>query len=102
TRHRSGRRRRRRWSLPARRREGPLALDQCTHRGASANRWGGRLHGQINRRICLPMLSWRATMIAGKDLLNQFKAASWKDPDEIDAFVDSAEAPQTPELLKIV
>jgi len=39
-------------------------------------------------------------MIAGKDLLNQFKAASWKDPDEIDAFIDSVEAPDTSELLK--
>jgi twitching motility protein PilT len=48
------------------------------------------------------MLSWQATMIAGKDLLNHFKAASWKGPDEIDAFIASAEAPQTPELLKIL
>ncbi|HEY4886177.1 MAG TPA: PilT/PilU family type 4a pilus ATPase [Myxococcales bacterium] len=41
-------------------------------------------------------------MIAGKDLLNQFKAASWKDPDEIDAFIDSVEAPEASELLKIL
>ena len=41
-------------------------------------------------------------MVAGKDLLNQFKAASWKAPDEIDTFVESAEAPQAPELLKIL
>ena len=41
-------------------------------------------------------------MIAGKDLLNQFKAASWKDPDEIDLFIDSVEAPDTSELLKIL
>src|SRR3984893_4841307 len=48
------------------------------------------------------MLSWRATMIAGKDLLNQFKAASWKDPDEMDAFIDSVEAPEASGLLKIL
>src|SRR5882672_5726363 len=48
------------------------------------------------------MLSWRATMIAGKDLINQFKAASWKHPDEIDAFIGSVEAPDTSELLKIL
>src|SRR4051812_33227234 len=48
------------------------------------------------------MLSWRATMIAGKDLLNLFKSASWKAPDEIEAFVASAESPQTPELLKLL
>ena len=41
-------------------------------------------------------------MIAGKDLLNQFKASSWKHPDEIDAFIDSVEAPDTSELLKIL
>src|SRR6267142_2619435 len=40
-------------------------------------------------------------MLAGKDLLNQFKAASWQAPDEIDAFVASAETPQTNDLLKI-
>src|SRR5258705_2953303 len=41
-------------------------------------------------------------MLAGKDLLNQFKAASWQSPDEIETFVESAETPQTPELLKIL
>jgi twitching motility protein PilT len=41
-------------------------------------------------------------MISGKDLLNQFKAASWKAPDEVEAFVAAAEAPQAPELLKIL
>src|ERR1700693_842020 len=41
-------------------------------------------------------------MMAGKDLLNQFKAASWKAPDEIEDFVAAAEAPQAPELLKLL
>src|SRR4030081_3495674 len=41
-------------------------------------------------------------MIAGKDLLNQFKAASWRAPDEVEAFISAAEAPQTPELLKML
>ncbi len=40
--------------------------------------------------------------MAGKDLLNQFKAASWKAPDEIEDFVAAAEAPQAPELLKLL
>ena len=41
-------------------------------------------------------------MIAGKDLLNQFKAASWKAADEVEEFVSSVEDPQTPELLKLL
>jgi len=41
-------------------------------------------------------------MIAGKDLLNQFKAASWKAPDDVEEFVAAAEAPQTAELLKLL
>ena len=40
--------------------------------------------------------------MTGKDLLNQFKAASWKAPEEVEAFLASAEAPQPPELLKIL
>src|SRR3989440_1317653 len=56
----------------------------------------------MNRRICTPVLSWRAPMIAGKDLLNQFKAASWRAPDEVEAFIAAAEAPQTAELLKML
>ena len=39
-------------------------------------------------------------MISGKDLLNQFKAASWRSPDEVERFVAEAEAPQAGELLK--
>jgi len=41
-------------------------------------------------------------MISGKDLLNQFKAASWRAPDEVERFVAEAEAPQTAELLKLL
>jgi len=41
-------------------------------------------------------------MIAGKDFLNQFKAASWRAPDEVEAFIAAAEAPQTAELLKML
>ncbi len=41
-------------------------------------------------------------MIAGKDLLNQFKAASWKSADEVEEFVSSVEQPQTAELLKLL
>jgi twitching motility protein PilT len=48
------------------------------------------------------MLSWQASMISGKDLLNQFKAASWRVPDEVERFVAEAEAPQTAELLKLL
>ena len=40
--------------------------------------------------------------MAGKDLLNQFKSASWKAPEEIEAFLAAAEAPQAPELLKML
>src|SRR2546425_3293245 len=56
----------------------------------------------MNRRICTPMLSWQTPMIAGKDLLNQFKAASWRAPDEVEAFIAAAEAPQTAEFLKML
>jgi twitching motility protein PilT len=48
------------------------------------------------------MLSWQTPMIAGKDLLNQFKAASWRAPDEVEAFIAAAEAPQTAEFLKML
>jgi twitching motility protein PilT len=41
-------------------------------------------------------------MASGRDLLNQFKAAAWKGPADVEAFVASAEAPQTPELLKML
>jgi twitching motility protein PilT len=41
-------------------------------------------------------------MIGGKDLLSQFKAASWKGADDIDDFVSFAEAPQTSDLLKLL
>jgi hypothetical protein len=41
-------------------------------------------------------------MIAGKDLVNQFKAASWKSADELEEFVAGAEDPQPPELLKLL
>jgi twitching motility protein PilT len=48
------------------------------------------------------MLSWQAAMLAGKDLLNQFKSASWKDPDDIEEFVAGAEAPEAAEILKLL
>ena len=38
----------------------------------------------------------------GKDLLSQFKAAAWKAPEEIEAFVASIEAPQPPDVLKLL
>ncbi|HET7789034.1 MAG TPA: PilT/PilU family type 4a pilus ATPase [Myxococcales bacterium] len=41
-------------------------------------------------------------MASGRELLNQFKAAAWKDPAEVEAFVSSAEPPQTAELLKML
>jgi twitching motility protein PilT len=41
-------------------------------------------------------------MIAGKDLLSQFKAASWKSPEEIEAFIASAETPAAADLLKLL
>ena len=40
-------------------------------------------------------------MLSGKDLLAQFKAASWKTPEEIETFVASAEAPAAPDLAKL-
>ena len=41
-------------------------------------------------------------MISGKDLLSQLKAAAWKTPEEIEAFVASAQAPQAGDLLKML
>src|SRR5919201_429923 len=90
------------WSRRALRKGVPTALRQCRHR---ASRHGGcdrRLPRPTNRRICTPMLSWRASMISGKDLLNQFKAASWRGPDEVERFVAEAEAPQTSDLMKLL
>src|SRR5437763_16842863 len=77
-------------------------MRQCRHRAVSPGGYDRRLPPQTNRRICTPMLSWRASMIAGKDLLNQFEAASWKAPDDVESFVAVAEGPQTPELLKVL
>ena len=39
-------------------------------------------------------------MISGKDLLAQFKAAPWKSPEEIEAFLAAAEAPAPSDLVK--
>ena len=41
-------------------------------------------------------------MLSGKDLLNQFKAAAWNAPEELEAFIAAAEAPQAPDLLKLL
>jgi twitching motility protein PilT len=41
-------------------------------------------------------------MPSGKDLLAQFKAASWRSPEEIEAFVESVEAPAAADLLKLL
>ena len=41
-------------------------------------------------------------MSSGKDLLHQFKAAAWKAPEEIEAFVASIETPEPPEVLKLL
>src|SRR5438105_715007 len=41
-------------------------------------------------------------MLASKELLGQFKAAAWKRPDEVEAFVAAAEAPQAADLWKLV
>src|SRR5437868_6487397 len=101
-RRRSARRFRPPWSRRAPHREVPRALRQCRHRGVLPRGCDRRLPRPTNRRICTPMLSWQASMIAGKDLLNQFKAASWKAPDELERFVSEAEAPQTADLLKLL
>src|SRR6266849_10984218 len=47
------------------------------------------------------MLSWNR-MLSGKDLLAQFKSAAWKAPEEVESFVVAVEAPQTPDLLKLL
>src|SRR5260370_9664558 len=41
-------------------------------------------------------------MPSGKDLLAQFKAASWKSPEELEAFVEFVEAPAAADLLKLL
>src|SRR5438128_12317242 len=92
--------------MPRRRRASrrgvPPARRQCRHRAVLPGGCDRRLPRPANRRICTPMLSWQASMISGKDLLNQFKAASWRGPDEVERFVAEAEAPQTAELLKLL
>ena len=40
--------------------------------------------------------------MSSKDLLTQFKAAAWKAPEEIEAFLATVEAPQPPEVLKLL
>jgi len=40
-------------------------------------------------------------MLSGKDLLGQFKAAAWKGPEGVEAFLASAEAPAPQDLLKL-
>ena len=41
-------------------------------------------------------------MLTGKDLVQQFKAAPWKAPEEIEAFVAAVEPPEAPEMLKLL
>src|SRR5260221_10765503 len=41
-------------------------------------------------------------MISGKDLLQQFKAASWKSPEEIETFVSSVDTPGPNEMVKML
>ena len=41
-------------------------------------------------------------MSAGKELQNQFKAAAFKSPDEVEAFVAAAESPAPADLLKLL
>ena len=41
-------------------------------------------------------------MLPGRDLINQFKAAAWRRPEDLEAFLAQAEAPETAELLKLV
>src|SRR5215468_7708203 len=40
--------------------------------------------------------------MSSKDLLSQFKAAAWKAPEEVEAFLAAVEAPQPPEVLKML
>src|SRR2546428_4985994 len=56
----------------------------------------------MNRRIGAAMVSWQTPMSAGKALLKQFKAASRRAPDEVEACIAAAEAPQTAEFLKML
>src|SRR5438874_185456 len=56
----------------------------------------------MNRRICATVLRWRGPMIGGKEFRSQFKAASWRAPDEVEAFIAAAEAPQTAELPQML
>ena len=41
-------------------------------------------------------------MLSGKDLLAQFKAASWRTSEEVEAFVASVESPAAPDLTKLL
>jgi twitching motility protein PilT len=41
-------------------------------------------------------------MLSGKDLVNQFKAAAWKAPEELEEFIAAAEAAQAPDLFKLL
>ena len=41
-------------------------------------------------------------MLSGKDLINQFKAAAFKTPEELEALLMAIEQPQTPELVKLL
>ena len=41
-------------------------------------------------------------MISGKDLLQQFKAASWKNPEEIENFVSAVDTPGPNEMVKLL
>ncbi len=41
-------------------------------------------------------------MLAGKELLAQFKSAAWKGPNEIEAFLTAAEAPPPADLVKLL
>ena len=41
-------------------------------------------------------------MISGKDLVAQFKSASWKSPEELEGFVASVDALATGDLLKLL
>ena len=43
-----------------------------------------------------------AAMLGGKDLLQHFKAAAWKAPEDVEAFVAGAEAPEAADLLKLL
>ncbi|MFN2548896.1 MAG: PilT/PilU family type 4a pilus ATPase [Myxococcales bacterium] len=40
--------------------------------------------------------------MSSKDLLTQFKAAAWKAPEEIEAFLATVEAPQAPKVLQLL